>query len=97
MWLNVYEDRLIVNTTTNLDIKLSQVGVKVDGGQLHKFSRNLYASNGVWEADMQVLFNTNKSLKIYIGGDELGQNRPAAEVSMAQLKELYLANSTCLE
>jgi len=95
MWLNVLEDRLIVNTTTNLDIKLKQVGIKVDGGQLHKFSRNLYASNAVWAADMQTLFNNNKSLKIYIGGDELGRSRPAAEVSMAELKALYLANTTC--
>jgi len=95
MWLNVFEDRLMVNATTNIDINLKQVGIKVDDGKLQKFSSKLYASNVVWSADMQALFNTNKSLKIFIGGDELGRNRQAAEVSTAELKALYLANSTC--
>jgi hypothetical protein len=95
MWLNVYDDRIMVNTTTNIDINMKQVGVKVDNGKLQKFSGKLYASNVVWSADVQSLFKNNKSLKIFIGGDELGRNRQAAEISMAELKALYKANTNC--
>jgi hypothetical protein len=95
MWLNVFDDRLMVNATTNIDITMKQVGIKVDNGKLQKFSSKLYASNVVWSADMHALIKNHHSLTIFIGGDELGRNRQAAEVSMAELKELYLANTNC--
>jgi hypothetical protein len=95
MWLNVFDDRLMVNATTNIDINMKKVGIKVDNGKLQKFSGKLYASNVVWSADMQSLFKNHNSLKIFIGGDELGRNRQTTEISMADLKALYLANTNC--
>jgi len=95
MWLNVFEDHLMVNTTTNIDINMKQVGIKIDNGKLQKFTSKLYASNVVWSADIQTIMKNHKSLKIIIGGDELGRNRQTADVSMAELKALYLANTRC--
>lgn len=51
VWLKVVGNDLLVNSTTNIDIRKPRVGVKFDNGSLQRFNKNYFQTSAVWSGD----------------------------------------------
>jgi len=95
LWLNVVDDKLIVNTTTNINIDLPNVGIKAGNGTLEHFSQSLFAGNVIWSGNLNKTINSSSELSIFIGGDELGGRTQQAVIELKGLKNIYPAYQAC--
>lgn len=95
IWLNVVGDDLLVNSTTNIDIRKPRVGVKLDNGPLQPFTKKQYATSAVWSGDLKQALQNNKQLSVVIGGDELGNRTKEVAVELVDLKRAYSEYTKC--
>lgn len=97
IWFDISDNRLKLNTTTNLDIAQSGVGIRADGQTLQKFSNLEYRSNAVWSGDLVETLKNSKNLTIVVGGNELGKEQQKAAIGLEGLKEVYADYLQCEE
>jgi len=95
LWFNVIGGKLVVNSTTNIDIKQSGVGIKADNGKLQRFAEKIYSSNVVWSGNLAETLKSNDELTIILGGSELGKNTHEASIDLQGLKKGYSAYQAC--
>ena len=95
LWFNVVGGKLLVNSTTNIDIKQSGVGIKADNGKLQRFAEKIYSSNVVWSGNLAETLKSNDELTIILGGSELGKNTHEASIDLQGLKKGYSAYQAC--
>lgn len=87
--LDVVDGKLIVNTSTNLNISLQDVGVRFDNGSLEAFSNNYFATNAMWSGNLASALKKSDELNIILGGSELGKRRQQASINLNDLKQAY--------
>jgi len=95
VWLDIVDHQLYVNTTTNLNIKKSGVGVKAGNSKLKGFSSKTSDTGAVWGGDIEAAIKKYKNIEIHIGGSSLGNKTQQAKVSLDGLKAIYSLYSKC--
>lgn len=95
VWINVVGNDLLVNSTTNLDIKKSNVGLSFDNGAVQKFNKNYFRTSAVWNGNLDSALQNNKQLKIRLGGNELGRRIQEVAISLKDLKRAYTEYRQC--
>jgi hypothetical protein len=95
VWLNVVGSDLLVNSTTNIDIGKSRVGVKFDNGSLQAFKKNYFQTSAVWSGDLDNALKNNKQLSISLGGNELGRRTQELSIGLKDLKKAYSEYLKC--
>jgi hypothetical protein len=97
IWFDVVDNRLKLNTTTNLDIALSGVGIQANGQALEKFSDLEYRENAIWSGDLSETLKNSEKLMVVVGGNELGRQRQQASIELGGLKAVYADYLDCEE
>ncbi len=95
VWLNVVGNKLLVNSTTNIDITRPRVGVKLDDGSLEAFEKNYFQTSAVWSGDLESALSNNKQLSISLGGNELGGRTQELAIGLKDLKRAYSEYRKC--
>jgi len=95
LWLTVVNDKLVVNSTMNIDIKQPGVGIKAGNGALQRFSEKVYSSNAVWSGNLAKTLKSNDQFRIILGGGELGKNTHETSIDLKGLKKGYSAYQAC--
>ncbi len=95
VWLTVIDDKLVVNSTFDINIKQPGIGIKADNGSLQRFSEKVYSSNAVWSGNLSKTLKNNNKLKIILGGGELGKKTHETSVSLKGLKKGYPEYQKC--
>ncbi len=95
VWLGVIDDKLLVNTSTNIDINKPGVGIQANDGKLQLFAQNRFANNAVWSGSLANTLKTNNKLNIILGGNELGQGTQEIAINLADLKKAYPRYQKC--
>ncbi len=95
VWFYIEEDRLIVNSTTNLDANMSKVGLQLDAGPLLAFNSASDARHLIWGGDLASVIDQHKALRVYLGGDELGSQIKEAYISLSGLKQTFARYQNC--
>ena len=95
VWFNVTNNKLLINTTTNLDIAKEGVGIKINNGTLESFTTNRDATSAYWAGDISTLIENNQSMGVVISGNELGKYQHEAVIDLDGLKEKYKGYLKC--
>ena len=95
VWLTVVDDKLLVNSTFDINIKQSGIGIKTDNGVLQRFSGKVYSSNAVWSGNLTKTLKSSNNLKIILGGREFGNKTHEVTVNLKGLKKGYPLYQKC--
>ena len=95
VWLTVVDDKLLVNSTFDINIKQSGIGIKTDNGVLQRFSDKVYSSNAVWSGNITKTLKSSNNLKIILGGREFGNKTHEVAVNLKGLKKGYPLYQKC--
>lgn len=95
VWLNVIGNHLLVNSTTNIDIDKTRVGIKFDNELLQAFNKNYFQTSAVWSGDLEGALNQHKQLSISLGGNELGRRTQEISIGLKDLKKAYSEYRKC--
>ncbi len=93
-WLDVIDNELIVNSSTNINIKKKGVGVRFNEGELIAFSANRYSNGAKLKGNIGQWLLASNELHIYLGGDEFKGNQ-SVTIPLAELKRAYRKLKTC--
>lgn len=86
---DVINGALFVNTSTNIDISLKDVGIQFGDGAVETFSDNRFANNAIWTGNLSNALNKSDELKLTLGGSELGKRRQQATIDLEDLKQAF--------
>lgn len=95
LWFSVIDGKLLVNSTTNIDIKQPGVGIKANNGTLKRFAEKVHASNAVWSGNLKKTLKSSDELKIILGGQELGKNTHETSIDLKDLKKGFPEYQKC--
>jgi hypothetical protein len=93
--LDVIDGKLLVNSSTNINIGLKDVGIRFDNGWLEKFSENRFASSAFYDGNLAETLQRAKKLNIVLGGDELGKRRHQKAIPLNDLREAFFWYQDC--
>jgi hypothetical protein len=95
LWLNIIDNKLYVNTTTDFDIHESIVGIQTQNGAIQPFSNQIFSNSAEWSGSVNKTIKMNDALRITIGGTDLGRNTHQIAIGLGHLKEIYPSYSRC--
>ncbi len=67
IWVTVMDDRILVNSSSDIDSKPGETGVRIDGGELIPFSKIEGNNIGVLEGDWLDTLAAGKQLEFFMG------------------------------
>lgn len=86
---------LFVNTSTNIDISLKDVGIRFGNEAIEAFSDNHFANNAVWTGNLNNALKKHDELNLVLGGSELGKRRQQATINLNDLKQAFAWYQHC--
>ncbi|MCP5212770.1 MAG: hypothetical protein H6998_17770 [Hahellaceae bacterium] len=92
---DVINGALFVNTSTNINISLKDVGIRFGNGALEAFSDNHFANNAVWTGNLNNALKKHDELNLVLGGSELGKRRQQATINLNDLKQAFAWYQHC--
>ena len=67
IWVTVMDDKMLVNSSSDIDVKEGVTGVRFDGGDLIPFSRIEGNNIGVLDGDWLNTLQASERLDVYMG------------------------------
>jgi hypothetical protein len=95
VWFIVIDNKLMVSTTTNIDITLEGVGLKMSNGTLESFTGSLDATSAYWSGNLSKVIKNNPLMGLVISGDELDGYKYEAVINLDGLKNKYKTYLAC--
>ncbi len=67
IWVTVMDDKILINSSSDIDVKAGATGVRFDGGELIPFSRIEGNNIGVLDGDWLNTLQASERLDVYMG------------------------------
>jgi SepF-like predicted cell division protein (DUF552 family) len=97
LWLNIENNRLFVNATTDIDPTLPFVGIHFDDGRFEPFSLSSHPQYAIWEGDLGDLIKSNKQMKLVLSGNDLKSQIQLASIDLTALRHIYPKYLACTQ
>jgi hypothetical protein len=95
LWLNIENNRLFVNATTDIDPTLPFVGIHFDNGSFEAFSSSHHPQYAIWEGDLGDLIKSNKQMNLVLSGNDLKSQIQLASIDLSALRNIYPKYLAC--
>lgn len=95
IWMDIEEQKIIVNAYMALDIKHPKTGIQIDNQALVPFAEKVNSTRAVVTGDMTAQLSAGKELHIYINGKEVGKKVLKRNVKLTDMNAAISALRSC--
>ena len=95
IWIDIEEQRLVVNAFMPMDITKPNTGIQVDNQALIPFTEKLYSTRAVVTASLTNELAQGKNLKIFINGKEVGKQILQRNVPLTNMSNAIVSLKRC--
>lgn len=95
VWLYVVNGKLLVNTSSDIDIVHARTGIQTQNGQLIPFSSKPFLNSALWSGDLAQTIRKNDAIRLILRNKDLESQTHEVAINLAHLKHSYAQYSRC--
>ncbi|MFD2229573.1 hypothetical protein [Alkalimarinus sediminis] len=95
IWLDIEEQKVVVNAYMPLNINHPKTGIQVDNQPLMPFAEKVSSTRAVVVGDMTTQLSSGKELRIFINGKEVGKQVLKRDVKLNNMNAAISALRSC--